>query len=413
MRSAKQTVVNLALGAMAAALVSGGAASAQSILKVCKVAGAGVAVGTDFTFLVDGDAVAVKAGPPAADQATPGGWCRVVGRPREGSEVEIREDVPWGHTITDIDVQTAGRIVGTPNLGTGVVRVQTGPGVTEVTFVNERRTGYLEICKTGEVEGNFQFAVDGLGREITVPAGACSPAIEVPAGQHVVREIGTSATRMSGCATFPLDRLRQCRPERASVTIDVAAGDIASQTIVFVENARAEAAGRRRMKRRSAEMEKSMSAGWLAAPRPALSAANPNTLKAGAATQVICKAITSGPRPLTTCKATVSASEGVEAGLGGFVRFRNHEKNVALIPLINGNSATLAMSSTLSTKIVADYIGLDLALASAASQNASAGSGAGSTVDRRYRPGEPAPNDNLAERLNAESLQSLTAQEQQ
>jgi len=85
-----------------------------------------------------------------------------------------------------------------------------GSGVTEVTFTNQRkndgRTGYLEICKAGDVKGNFTFTVSpgGLG-PFTVPAGACSPAIQVFAGNVTINEAPNNFGIIAS-ATLPASR---------------------------------------------------------------------------------------------------------------------------------------------------------------------------------------------------------------
>jgi hypothetical protein len=68
----------------------------------------------------------------------------------------------------------------------------------------DKRTGFLEICKRGEVTENFTFSVNpgGLG-PFVVPAGACSPPIEVVAGSVLINELPTTGTAMVGCDTFP------------------------------------------------------------------------------------------------------------------------------------------------------------------------------------------------------------------
>src|SRR5207244_2428965 len=58
------------------------------ILKVCKVAGPGIAVGTPFTFTAGSSTFTVPAGPP------PGGTCVVGPRFPVGSNVAVVETIP-------------------------------------------------------------------------------------------------------------------------------------------------------------------------------------------------------------------------------------------------------------------------------------------------------------------------------
>ncbi len=130
---------------------------APAALKICKVAGAGVAVGTPFTFTVTGDTlggilqtnsqqVTVQAGP-----ASQGGFCTQVGGPfadpvaggfgsfNIGSNITITETGVSGITATSI-TSTTGVTTGTTiNLGTGTIRTPIAGNVgdiVEVTFVN-------------------------------------------------------------------------------------------------------------------------------------------------------------------------------------------------------------------------------------------------------------------------------------
>jgi hypothetical protein len=206
------------------------------LLKVCKVAGPGVAVGTPFTFTASSSTV--SSGPftvPAG--SAPGGTCVVAPSFPIGSTVTVAEMVPAGHTVASITVAPPGQ--GTPNLASGSVDVTIGSGVTEVTFTDKKPTGFLEICKEGELTGSFTFIVNpgGLG-PFVVPAGACSPAIEVGSGSVVITERPTSGTAMSGCTTFPPGHQGPCNQGAQTSTVTVAPGDVSTMTIAFVTNRR-------------------------------------------------------------------------------------------------------------------------------------------------------------------------------
>jgi hypothetical protein len=183
-----------------------------------------------FTFAAGSSTFTVPAGPP------PGGTCVVGPSLSVGSLVTVIETVPAGDTVSDITVAPSGQLVGSPNLAAGTIDVTIGSGVTEVTYT-DKRTGFLEICKAGELRGNFTFYVDpgGLG-PFVVPAGRCSPAIEVPAGSVMIYEPGTS---MVGCATIPPGQQGPCNtqiPGPQTSTVTVTPGDVSSQTIAFVTN---------------------------------------------------------------------------------------------------------------------------------------------------------------------------------
>jgi hypothetical protein len=205
-----------------------------SLLKMCKVAGPGVAVGTPFTFtaaLANGvGVVKVPAGP------APGGFCVIGPNVPVGTNVTVTEEIPAGHVVSGIDVAPPDRQVGKPDLATGSVTIVVGTGLTEVTFT-DKRTGFVEICKIdkGWATGTHRFTVNpgGLG-PFAVPAGACSPAIEVAAGPVTIREMLSGGTIIVGSATIPADRQGPWTNETSMVT--VVPGDVSTTTIATVTN---------------------------------------------------------------------------------------------------------------------------------------------------------------------------------
>jgi len=205
----------------------------MGILKVCKVAGPGIAVGTLFGFTANGNPFQVPAGPG------PGGTCVVVNPSfPAGTTVNIVETIPAGIAVSNITVAVAppGNVVSTNN-ATGTVVVTTGSGVTEVTYTDYKTTGYLEICKTGAAGGSFMINPGNLG-PFAVPVGACSPSIQVAAGQVTITETPPPGTAISGCTTIPSGRLVSCPPGGQTATVTVVPGDIPSETIVTVNNTR-------------------------------------------------------------------------------------------------------------------------------------------------------------------------------
>jgi hypothetical protein len=202
----------------------------QGILKVCKVADIGVAVGTPFTFTAGISTFTVPAGPP------PGGTCVIGPSFPVGTTVTVDEVVPAGHVVSSIAVAPPSQQVGPANLAAGTVNVMIGIGVTEVTFT-DKRTGFLEICKQGHVGGNFTFNVNpgNLG-PFVVPAGACSPAIEVAAGSVVIHEMPTLSAGMIGCATIPPANQIGCNTGTHNSTVTVVPGNVSTMTIALVTN---------------------------------------------------------------------------------------------------------------------------------------------------------------------------------
>ena len=201
----------------------------NGLLKVCKVAGIGVAVGTPFSFTAGASTFTVPAGPP------PAGTCVVGPTFPVGTTVTVDEVVPPGHAVASITVAPPGQQIGMANLAAGSVNVTIGTGVTEVTFT-DKRTGFVEICKRGHMTGNFNFTVNpGALGPFAVPAGACSPAIEVAAGQVVIHELPAGGV-MAGCAAIPAAHQGPCNLGARTSTVTVVPGDVSTMTIAFITN---------------------------------------------------------------------------------------------------------------------------------------------------------------------------------
>jgi hypothetical protein len=212
------------------------------IIKGCKVAGFGVAVGTPFTFThstpISSGTATIPAGP------APGGYCQHSDPLPIGTIMVIKETIPAGDAVSNIDVTPASQIAVSPNLSAGTVSVKVGTGVTEVTYINKSlkvKTGYLEICKQGEaaaapMTGNFAFTIQGVMGTIIVPVGNCSPPIEVPAGPVIITEISMPGIQLASCTAFPASGGPCQVTVPWTVKANVAAGGLSTQTIVTVTN---------------------------------------------------------------------------------------------------------------------------------------------------------------------------------
>lgn len=200
------------------------------ILKVCKVASTGITVGTSFSFTAGSSTFTIPAGP------APGGYCVVGPTFPVGTNVTVTETIPAGDLVSNIAVAPPGQLIGVPNLAGGSVTVTIGSGVTEVTFT-DKRTGFVEICKAGRVTGTFTFTVNpgGLGPFI-VPAGACSPAIEVAAGSVIIHETPVTGAVMASCAAIPAANQLACDIAAQTSTVNVVPGDVSTMTVAFVIN---------------------------------------------------------------------------------------------------------------------------------------------------------------------------------
>ncbi len=240
------TASNLAAGTATVTVIAG----AQTIvtftdsvnpttgfLQICKVAGSGVAEGTNFLFNVAGTPVIVPAGP------APVGSCSVRLQLPAGPVI-VTETLPIGLELTDVSTSPSAMLLST-DLAAGQATVAVGAGgQTVATFLNARipvpPTGFLQICKVagaGIVTGtNFVFMV--AGTPVTVPAGlppggACSAAFAQPAGPITIAETLLSGTVLTAVTTLPSGLLLDSNLAAGTATVTVQSG---GQTIVtFVD----------------------------------------------------------------------------------------------------------------------------------------------------------------------------------
>jgi hypothetical protein len=207
-------------------------------LKICKVAGLLVPVGTPFIFripaLIGATTVTVPAGP------APGGYCKVVGTFAVGRPYKIKEAIPAGYFVTAITAAPPG---GTRNLALGTFKWTIHAGINEVTYTDEslraKKSGYLEICKQVPPNGAalpslFVFHVGS--QTIGVPPGACSPAFQVVAGSVTVTESLPPSYFMVACSTIPAANLVSCNTSGHFATVIVKPGGVSAGTILTITN---------------------------------------------------------------------------------------------------------------------------------------------------------------------------------
>lgn len=161
----------------------------SATLKVCKVAGIGIAVGTPFTFTVGGNTITVPAG------AAPGGNCVEVKDPKlvPGSNVTVTENIPSGDAVSSIVVDPTTGLVGTPNLGAGTVTVRLDKGATEVTYTNTHipppePTNCWKDAKvsvTCNKDGTYTVTVSNIGQPgDVITLGSTTPGVSVSPPQQ-------------------------------------------------------------------------------------------------------------------------------------------------------------------------------------------------------------------------------------
>jgi hypothetical protein len=121
-------------------------ASGPGELKICKVAGQGVPVGTNFTITAKGfgppTSYTVQAGPP------PNGYCVVAASYPVGTEVLVTEpeSLNPGYQVSDIEVAPPDRRGGYQTQAS--VKVKIDSGTTEVTFTNTKTDFFNNIGTT-------------------------------------------------------------------------------------------------------------------------------------------------------------------------------------------------------------------------------------------------------------------------
>jgi hypothetical protein len=202
------------------------------ILKICKVAGPGITAGTSFSFTANGTPFQVPAG------LGPGGTCAVVGPGFPvGTTVNVAETLSASVGVSSITASPQPNLL-SANPPAGTASIKIGSGVTEVTYTDFTKPGYLEICKTGTAGGSFMVSPGNLG-PFVLAAGTCTPAIQVSPGTIAIQEQENpnSGTAMNGCTIIPSSRPGACNLVTQSATVTVVPGDVSTETILTVNNA--------------------------------------------------------------------------------------------------------------------------------------------------------------------------------
>jgi hypothetical protein len=208
--------------------IPGGPAT-TGFLQICKVAGAGIAVGTNFAFNVAGTPVTVAAGP------APGGSCSSPLVETAGP-VTILETLPSGTALTDVTTLPGGSLVSS-NLAAGSATVVVnGGGQTIATFLDTTipvlpNTGFLQICKVagaGVAVGTpFNFSVAGTSVTVLAgpaPGGSCSAPLVMPVGATLIAETPSSGTGLSSVTTLPAGLLIASNLAAGTATVTVNSG---------------------------------------------------------------------------------------------------------------------------------------------------------------------------------------------
>lgn len=115
-----------------------------------------------------------------------------------GSHTVTEAAAQW-YSVTSIVADAGYPALGTTSLTAQTAVLNVNGEVSEVHFTNALDPGYVEVCKaatTGSgLTGTFSFNItgaDSFSTSTTVPVGACSDPIEVPAGTVTTTEAGTN-----------------------------------------------------------------------------------------------------------------------------------------------------------------------------------------------------------------------------
>jgi hypothetical protein len=203
-------------------------------LEVCKKAASSAVTGS-FDFAVEGKTYSVPVGAcSSAIQVTAG-------------NVSIKEIQRSGFALSGVTTSPSTRLVSVDlSTQTAVVKVPAGGLSTQTiaTFTNKAvtpppppSTGYLEVCKKGAtsaVTGSFDFVVEGT--TYTVPVGACSPAIQVTAGNVTIKEVKRTGFALASVTTMPSARLVSVNLSTQTAVVKVPAGGVSTETIATFTN---------------------------------------------------------------------------------------------------------------------------------------------------------------------------------
>ncbi|MEY2440895.1 MAG: hypothetical protein QOJ46_321 [bacterium] len=208
----------------------------NATVKVCKVAGPGIPIGTKSTFDIynqPANHFSVPAGP------APGGYCVVVGHFFPTSKLLIKELAPLGTTLADVSIAPAAPL--TVDLAARTATPTLHEGVNVLNFTNAKGpTGHLEICKRvlGKPDSPKPYRFDVNGMKIDVPAGTCSAPMLVAAGVRTITEAPRGKSKLMACSAEPAGALVGCNKAGRKAKVVVAPGDVSKETIATFSNAR-------------------------------------------------------------------------------------------------------------------------------------------------------------------------------
>ena len=200
-------------------------------IQVCKVAGAGVTAGTDFSFDVAGTPVIVAAGP------APNGTCAPP-VPVLANTAVITETLPASTFVTAIGASPAAALV-SADLPGGTATITTAAAQTTVTFT-DAANGSVQICKIagGGIVPGTTFNFNVAGTPLTVPAGpapggTCAAPLAEPTGAVAITETIPAGTALAG-VTVGGGALVASNLAAGTATVTVVGGGVTTVTFLDV-----------------------------------------------------------------------------------------------------------------------------------------------------------------------------------
>jgi hypothetical protein len=210
-------------------------------LEICKNSDPTGPVSGNFSFTVtDGDYTST--------QTVAVGTCTAPFQLPSGTATVTENAVPYAQVTAISALPESNLVPGSVDLADGSAQFTiTGGDISTTTtamFTNKEVTGYIEVCKQAApgsgLTGSFQFTINGaMGFQdvVSVPVGACSDSIQVPAGSVTVIETGDAATYVVSITSVPAGSLLSSDLGSATATVAVAAGDVSTESIVtFVDS---------------------------------------------------------------------------------------------------------------------------------------------------------------------------------
>jgi hypothetical protein len=204
------------------------------VLEICKAAsGRGVAGSFGFTIQGRSGVIEVPVDGCSFAITLPVGTATVTEVARPGFSVD-KIEAPGRLRSSNLAARTA-----TVDIVAGDESNQ-----TLLIFTNKATPkGYLEICKASaddRLNGSFNFTVSQANRPtqtVTVPVGGCTlHPLQLAAGPATVTEAARSDAQLVSVTTIPSGRLSSVNLGQRTATVNIVAGEPATQTVVVFRN---------------------------------------------------------------------------------------------------------------------------------------------------------------------------------